>query len=328
MVNVKDYYTTLGVEREASPEQIKKAYRKLARQYHPDVNPDNPHAEEQFKAINEAYEVLSDSDKRAKYDRFGAAWANYTSAGGSPEDFDWSSWGGSAGSGGESRYRTVTPEEFETMFGGSGDFSDFFENLFGQQAGHTQRGFGSYFDTAAHEPRPYRGQDIEYAVDISLAEAFHGTTRVLTYDDGRTLEARIPRGVRTGSKVRLSGKGQAGTPGASAGDLYLLINVAPDPRFEREGDDLLMKLPVDLYTALLGGTLRVSSIDKSVDLTIPPLTQNGRVFRLRGLGMPNMRQPDNRGALLVTVDVRLPARLSDEERELVENLRTISQGKR
>jgi curved DNA-binding protein len=128
--------------------------------------------------------------------------------------------------------------------------------------------------------------------------------------------------------VRLSGKGQPGAPGASAGDLFLVINVAPDPRFEREGDDLLMKLPVDLYTALLGGTLRVSSIDKSVDLTIPPLTQNGRVFRLRGLGMPNMRQPDTRGALLITVDVRLPARLSDEERELVEKLRTISQAKR
>jgi curved DNA-binding protein len=327
MVNVKDYYTTLGVERGAKLEDIKKAYRKLARQYHPDVNPDNPSAEDQFKAINEAYEVLSDAEKRAKYDQFGSEWAHYTSAGGRPEDFDWSAWGGSASSAGDARYRRVTPDEFESMFGGGG-FSDFFENLFGQRGSQTSGGFNGYYDTGASEPRSRHGQDIEHAVEVSLAEAFHGCSRVLTYDDGRTIEARIPRGVRTGSKVRLAGKGQAGPRGGAPGDLYLVINVAVDPHFERDGDDLVLKQPIDLYTALLGGSVRVNSIDKSVDLTIPPLTQNGRVFRLRGLGMPNLRKPDTRGALLITVEVRLPDTLSDEQRELVERLRTISQDKR
>jgi curved DNA-binding protein len=203
------------------------------------------------------------------------------------------------------------------MFGGQGDggFSDFFETLFGV-AGRTRRGAAG-FDERAYQPRPRRGRDSEYTVKITLREAFHGGTRSLQFDDGRVIEAKIPHGVRTGSRVRLSGQGGAGTAGGESGDLYLRIEVLPDDTYQREGDDLNITIPVDLFTLLLGGTVAVSSLDKTVKLTIPENTANGRVFRLRGLGMPNLRNPDERGDLYVTVEAQLPQHLSDAETELV-----------
>ena len=319
----KDYYQTLGVSKDASKDEIKKAYRKLARQYHPDMNPDDPTAEARFKEINEAHEVLSDPDKRAKYDRFGAQWQQYQQAGGQPGGFDWSQW--AAHPGGQTR--TVSPEEFEQMFGGSG-FSDFFETLFGGLGGRGSRrstgGFGFDGDPfGGQQVRTRQGQDIEYPLEITLSEAFHGTRRTLQWEDGRKTEARIPRGVRTGSRVRLTGKGQPGIGGAPAGDLYLLVNVLPDPVFERDGNDLRAEVPVDLYTLLLGGTVQVASIDRSVQLKIPAETQNGKVFRLRGLGMPHMRQPDQRGDLLVRVQAQLPQHLTAQERKLFQELRAL-----
>jgi len=319
----KDYYQTLGVSKDASKDEIKKAYRKLARQYHPDMNPDDPNAEARFKEVNEAHEVLSDPDKRAKYDRFGAQWQQYQQAGGQPGGFDWSQWAGQPGG----QTRTVSPEEFEQMFGGSG-FSDFFETLFGGLGGRGGRrsagGFGFDGDPfGAQQVRTRPGQDLEYPLEITLNEAFHGTLRTLQWEDGRKTEARIPRGVRTGSRVRLAGKGQPGIGGAPAGDLYLLVNVLPDPVFERDGDDLRADVPVDLYTLLLGGTVQVASIDKSVQLKIPAETQNGKVFRLRGLGMPRLRHPEQRGDLYVRVQPQLPQHLTDEERRLLQELRAL-----
>lgn len=328
-MDYKDYYKILGVSKNASAEEIKKAYRKLARQYHPDVNPDNKAAEETFKDVNEAYEVLGDSQKREKYDQFGSQWQQYQRTGGSPDDF-WRSW---AGPGGQSGYRTVSPEEFEQMFGrgggfsssggfGSSGFSDFFEALFGSMGrggGFSTSGFGS---TAGHPVGNTRGQDIEHEVDITLEEAFHGTQRSLQFSDGRTIQARIPRGVKTGSKVRLSGQGQSGANGES-GDLYLKIKVLPHAQFERKGDDLTTTVPVDLYTAVLGGKVEVNSIDKSVRLTIPAETQNGKTFRLRGLGMPSLRKPEERGDLLATISVATPTNLSKEEKALFEELRRL-----
>jgi curved DNA-binding protein len=320
-MDYKDYYKTLGVKKGASADEIKKAYRKLARKHHPDVNPGDKTAEEKFKDVNEAYEVLSDPDKRDKYDRFGAEWQQYSRTGGRPEDFNWSAWG-SGSPGGYTQYRNVSPEEFEQLFGGGGGFSDFFETLFGGGGRRTTTGYSNFgaddlFTTGRAQPR--RQQRQEHTVEITLEEAFNGTTRTLQWEDGRRIEAKIPRGVRTGSKVRLSGA----SDGAGQGDLYLKVEVLPHPLYEREGDNLKMTVPVDLFTALLGGKLPVQAIDKSVNLTIPPGTPNGKVFRLSKLGMPRLRQPDERGDLYVTAGIEIPRNLSEQEKSLVNEWREI-----
>jgi len=323
-MDYQDYYRVLGVGKDASEGEIKRAYRKLARKHHPDVNPGDEAAEEQFKRINEAYQVLSDPEKRAKYDRFGAQWEQYERAGGRPQDFDWGAWQAQPGAG-RSYTRTVSPEEFEQMFGGGGGFSDFFETLFGG-GGRRQSSF--FDDQQTYQPRPRRGRDQEHVVEITLEEAFHGTTRALQFEDGRRIEAKIPPGVDTGSRVRLGGQGGAGAGGAAAGDLYLRIEVIPHPTLRRDGDDLLTTVPVDLYTVVLGGKATVSSLDRSVQLTVPPETPNGKIFRLQGLGMPRLRSPDQRGDLYATVEVQLPQQLSQREKQLFEQLREMRGGAR
>lgn len=316
----KDYYKILGLNRNASPDEIKKAYRKLARKYHPDVNPDDKTAGAKFSEINEAHEVLSDPEKRKKYDRFGANWQQFEQSGGRPEDFNWGQWQSEPGS--TYSYRTVTPEEFEDLFGGAGGYSDFFETLFGatgrraSESGAGEREF--YFRTA-----PLRGRDSEHALEITLEEAFHGATRMLEWEGGRKIEAKIPRGVKTGSRVRLKGQGQRGLDGGEPGDLYLEIQVRPHHRFERNGDDLNLTAAVDLFTLLLGGQTTISGIDRSVRLDIPPETANGRVFRLRGLGMPRIKSPAERGDLYVTVQAALPKNLSDKEKDLIQQWKNI-----
>lgn len=318
-MNYKDYYKTLGVKKGATADEIKKAFRKLARKHHPDVNQGDKTAEDKFKDLNEAYEVLSDPDKRDKYDRFGAEWQQYSRTGGRPEDFNWSSWGG--GTPGNAQYRSMSQEEFDQMFGGSGGggFSDFFETLFGGSR-RTSSGFGGddLFTTGRPQTRR-QPQQQEHTVEITLEEAFSGTTRTLQWQDGRRIEAKIPRGVRTGSKVRLSGA----SDGTRQSDLYLKVEVLPHAIYERDGDNLKMTLPVDIFTALLGGKLAVPGIDKTVNLTIPPGTPNGKVFRLNKLGMPRLRQPDERGDLYVTANIELPHNLSDEEKNLVSEWREI-----
>ncbi len=311
-MDYKDYYQTLGVGKTASQDEIKKAYRKLARKYHPDVNPGDTSAEDKFKDINEAYEVLSDPEKRQKYDQFGAQWQQFQRQGGQPGGFDWSQW--SAQPGGGTYTRTVDPQEFEELFGQRAGFSDFFEALFGGMRRGRRGGFGG---SEFQQQQPRRGRNVDHPLDITLEEAFHGTQRVLEWDDGRKIEARIPPGVRTGSRVRLSGQSGSG------GDLYLNVTVLPHAIFEREGDDLKTNVQIDLYTALLGGTVKVSSLDKTVDLKIPPETQNGKIFRLRGLGMPTLRDPGKRGDLYASVDVQLPQNLSDEEKGLLRQLREL-----
>jgi curved DNA-binding protein len=320
-MDYKDYYAVMGVDKNASQEEIKRAFRKLARKYHPDVNPDDPAAEERFKELNEAHEVLSDPEKRQKYDQFGSAWQQFERQGGHAQDFDWSQW--AAQPGGGAQYRTVTPDEFEQMFGGGG-FSSFFETLFGGMGGQrTSSSFGRSFGGFNRQPQSRRGRDAEHTVEVTLEEAFYGTTRALQWDDGRRIEAKIPRGVRTGSRVRLSGQGGSGAAGGVAGDLYLRVEVLPHPAFERSGDDLRASVPVDLYTAVLGGQADVSALDRAVKLTIPAGTQNGKIFRLRGLGMPNLRNPNERGDLYATLDVQLPEQLSSEEKQLFEQLRAM-----
>lgn len=299
----ENYYDVLGVSKNATQDEIKKAYRRMARQYHPDVNKDDPQAEAKFKAVNEANEVLSDPEKRAQYDRFGSNWKQAQNSG-----FNWGNWNPQGGDGYTYYTQTAAPED---IFGGSG-FEDIFGSFFG---GDPRR--------SNYQTRTRAGQDVEQDVEITLEEAFHGTTRSLHWQDGRSIDAKIPAGVRDGSRVRLKGQGEPGANGGPAGDLYLRVHVAPHPRFERDGDDLKLTLPVDLYTLLLGGQIEVAGIDKTVNLKIPAETQNGKVFRLGGLGMPEMKRTSRRGNLLVTVQARLPEHLTGKEKALFRQLREL-----
>jgi len=302
----KDYYKTLGVDRNAEGKEIKKAYRKLARQYHPDVNPGDKAAEEHFKDINEAYEVLSDAEKRQKYDQLGSSWQQWQRTGRDPSGFDWSQWSSGAQPGGvRVEYRDLG--DLEDLLG-RGGFSDFFQAIFG--------GMG------APQARPRRGQDYTQPVEITLEEAFQGTTRMIQ-KEGRRLEVRIPPGVRTGSKVRVAGEGSPGMAGGTSGDLYLEVTVLPHSTFEREGDDLRCELPVSLYTAVLGGEVKVPTLSGDVMLNIPPESQGGRTFRLRGKGMPNLHNPQKHGDLYARLRIEIPQKLSQREKELFRELASL-----
>ena len=297
----KDYYNILGVEKNATEKEIKNAYRRLARKLHPDVNPDKK-SQEKFKEINEAYEVLSDSAKRQKYDTLGAHWQQYEQyqRAGGRGPFQWG--------GGGTQYRTFTQEDLADLFGnfggaGAGDFSDFFRTVFGG-------GFGD----ARAQARPRRGQDIEQPLEISLDEAYRGSTRILQ-KDGRRLEIKIPAGVKTGSKIRYAGEGYPSPTGGTAGDLFLRIQVAPHPTFERDGDDLRCEIPVDVYTAMLGGEVTVPTLKGHLALKIPAETQAGRTFRLAGQGMPRLNESNAFGDLYAKVRIVLPEHLTSEERE-------------
>lgn len=311
-MDYKDYYQSLGVPRDADGKAIKRAYHKLARRYHPDHNPGDASAEAKFKEVTEAYEVLGDPDKRSKYDRFGQAWKHYQQAG-AGGDFDWGAWGAGPG-----QARAYTSEDIGSLFG-EGGFSDFFEALFGRRGDR-----GSGLGGRAPGPRSVvdRGRDVEQRVAVTLHEAYHGTTRLFS-KDGRRLEIAIPPGVRTGSRVRVRGEGMAGPGGHAPGDLYLVIEVEPDPRFERHGDDLHVHLDLPLFAAILGGEARVPTPAGDLTLTIPAETPNGRRIRLRGKGMPLLKEPNRHGDLYAEVTVRLPTGLSADERALFEQLRAL-----
>ena len=310
----KDYYKILGVDKNATDKDIKRAFRRLARQHHPDTNPGDPQAEERFKEINEAHEVLSDPEKRKKYDQLGADWQRWQHSGGRPGDFDWSRWA-SGGPGGGAHVRYGTPEDLKDLFGSGSPFSDFFSQIFGG-VGANSPGTRGY----QYQMRPQRGQDYEQPVAITLEEAYHGTTRVLQ-KDSQQLEVKIPPGAKTGTRVRMSGEGGAGAAGGQAGDFYLRVTVQPHPRFERKGDDLHVTATTDLYTMVLGGEVRVPTMTGEAILNIPAGTQNARTFRLRGKGMPRLRQPKQHGDLYARVEVQLPTELTSRQRELFEELR-------
>ena len=310
----KDYYRTLGVEKSATTDEVKKAYRKLARKHHPDVNPNDPQAEDRFKEINEAYEVLRDSDKRGKYDRLGANWQRYQQTGGDPGGYDWSQWfssGGGARPGGQRAHTEYG--DLNDLFG-QGGFSDFFQTVFG---GRSAGGQASW-----QNGRAMAGRDAELQVEITLEEAFHGATRILQIGE-RRLEVKIPSGVDTGSRVRIAGEGQPGGQGGSAGDLYLVVQVQPHERYRREGADLRMALPVDLYTMILGGEVVVTTLKGRVSLRIPAGTRTGQTFRLRGQGMPNLKQGEPVGDLYVEAEPVIPADLSEQEKQLYKELAAI-----
>jgi curved DNA-binding protein len=307
----KDYYRTLGVDKSASPEEVRAAYRKLARRYHPDVNPNNKAAEERFKDINEAYEVLRDAEKRRKYDQLGADWQRYQQMGGAADGFDWSQWFSSGG--GAGRQTRTEYVDLNDLFG-EGSFSDFFQYIFGGGAPR-----GGFAGSAQRSNLALNGRDIEQPVEISLEEAYAGTTRVFQLGS-RRIEVKIPAGVQTGSRVRVSGEGEAGRNNGQPGDLYLIITVREHPEYRREEDDLRKTLPVDLYTLVLGGEVLVDTFKGRISLKIPPETKAGQSFRLRGRGMPKLRHPDGYGDLYVEVEPIIPQNLSESERELYRRL--------
>ena len=302
-VEYKDYYKTLGVGKNATAADVKKAYRKLARQFHPDVNK-SADASKKFKEVNEANEVLSDPEKRKRYDQLGPDWERYAQAGASSRR------GGTDG--GFQWVYTGTPGA-DPFGGGGADFSDFFQSVFGNMGGFSDAAAGN--GTRRRTARSRAIADVEYPVEVTLPEAYKGTERVLELqgEDGKTkrLSVKIPAGVRDGQRIRLAGQ-------AAGGDLYLQVKVKPHPVFTRDGDDLRMELPVALHEALLGAEVTVPTLKGRVSLRIPPETQNGRTIRLAGQGMP--RAGGGSGDLYVTVKVVLPTKLNEKERELATKL--------
>lgn len=302
-MDYKDYYKTLGVERSASDDDIRKAYRKLAMRYHPDRNPNDKQAEERFKEINEAYQVLSDSQKRAHYDRLGSDYSNWQRRG-APGDFNWGDYVSGYPGGGT----RVNVEDLDDLFGGAGGFSDFFRTIFGRGA----EGMGTGTRTRTRQ----QPQGYQQELEITLEEAYQGTTRLLQ-TDGKQKQVRIPAGVRTGSKVRVPGVGPNGL------DLYLIVEVKDDPRFERRGNDLHTSATVDVFTAILGGEADVETLSGKIKLNIPAGTQPEQVFRLAGRGMPSVKNADEKGDLYVRLKVQIPKYLSPKQRELLEEASRI-----
>lgn len=304
-MDYKDYYEVLGVERGASASDIKRAYRKLALKYHPDKNPGDKHSEERFKEINEAYEVLSNPTKRARYDQLADSYQSWQRMGGQPGNFDWTRW--TTGSPGGTR---VEFGDISDLF--SGGFSDFFNAIFSGMGGVRQG-----FDQAQQA----RGLDLEQPVTISLNEAYRGTTRILQRD-GRSLEVKIPSGAKNGTKVRISGLGASA--GGRTGDLFLLIKVKPERGIRRKDHDLYTDVSVDLFTAVLGGEILVPTPGGPIIVTIPAGSQPGQTVRLRGRGMPHLRNPGQHGDLYVKLKIKLPKNLSGDERELYQRLAKLS----
>ncbi len=301
-MDYKDYYKVLGVERNASEEAIRKAYRKLAMQYHPDRNPNDKQAEERFKEINEAYQVLSDSQKRAHYDRLGSDYSNWQRRG-APGDFNWDQYGGGFPGGVHVEYGDI-----DDLFGGAGGFSDFFRTIFGRGA----EGMGTGTRTRSRQ----QPQGYQQELEITLEEAYKGTMRVLQ-TDGKQKQVHIPAGVRTGSKVRVAGAGPNGL------DLYLIMDVRDDPRFERRGNDLHTTATTSIFTAILGGEAEVETLDGKLKLNVPMGTQPEQVFRLAGRGMPSVKNAKEKGDLYVRLKVQIPKYLSPKQRELLEEASRI-----
>ena len=307
----KDYYKVLGVSKSATQEEIKKAYRKLAVKYHPDKNEGDKASEEKFKEISEAYEVLGDPEKRKKYDELGANWKQYQENG-----FNgfggFGSQGGHPGGGG-TYYYTFQGDPSD-LFGGG--FSDFFEAFFGGGGQRSGRSRGFSHDYSAGIP----GSDLEGELHITLQEAYHGTSRIVKIGDEK-IRVRIKPGAYDGLKLRVRGKGGKGR-GGRAGDLYLTVRVEKDPVFERKGDDLYVELPVDLYTALLGGTVQVRTLDGMVKMKIPEGVKNGQLLRLKGKGMPHYGKHGH-GDLFARVKVVLPEKLTAEQKDLLKKMKEL-----
>lgn len=296
-----DYYKVLGIDKNATEKDIKSAYRKLARKYHPDVNPNDAEAEKQFKQVNEANEVLSDPEKRKKYDKYGENWQHgeayeqarqqqqqqrgYAYEGGSAQDFGSFDFGG-----------------------GGGDFSDFFSSMFGGGGGKSSR-----------QSARYRGQDFNAELQLDLRDVMESKKQTLTVN-GKNIRLTIPAGIENGQTIKIAGHGGPGANGAPAGDLYITFNIPHDPEFKRSGSDLHKTLNIDLYTAVLGGEITADTLTGKVKLKVAPGTQNNTKVKLKGKGMPVYKKEGQHGDLYLTYNITLPTKLTDKQRELFEEL--------
>jgi curved DNA-binding protein len=297
MATKQNYYDVLGVNKSADEQAIKKAYRKLAKQFHPDTHPDNPNAADKFKEINEAYEVLSDTDKRHQYDTFGANYAQYQQQQANP---NWNN-------------GQVNVDVNDTPF------ADIFESIFGgrnPQANPNAANspFNNFYNTN------YNGRDIEHPVTITLQEAYAGASRIIT-KEGRRITVNIPPGATNGTKVRVTGEGEAATGTGKSGDLYLVITVEEDASFERREDDLYVDVSLDVFTAMLGGTVEVPTLGRPVRAKVQPGTSSGKLLRISGKGMPKRREKNTFGDLYARLLVTVPPQLSAEQQAMVEKLR-------
>ena len=301
-MDYKDYYKIFGVNKTASADEIKKAYRKLAVKYHPDKNPGNKQMEEKFKEINEANDVLSDKDKRKKYDELGENWRNYERSGANPNNFDWSKYAQQQQQRGR---RQKQQDEFD--FGGGG-FSDFFEQIFG--------GFNS------SAQRSTKGRDLRLDVEITLEEAYSGTKRQFSVNN-ETLQISLKPGSYDGQQLRIKGKGEKGKGSAQSGDIIGFVHVKNHPDFTRKENDLYTTAHIDLYTALLGGKATIKTIKGMVQITIPKETDTGKILRIKNLGMPVYTMEGQHGDLYVTLDVKLPKNISTKEAELFKQLAAL-----
>lgn len=292
-----DYYQILGVDKNASTDDIKKAYRKLARTHHPDLNPNDKEAHKKFQQINEANEVLSDPEKRKKYDQYGKDWQHaeqFEQARRQQRQHSGTGGGGFQGGG------------FEAFEGG--DFSEFFESMFGAGSarGRTKQ-------------TRFRGQDYEAELHLSLRDAYTTHQRTLTIN-GKQIRITIPAGVENGQRIRLKGHGEPGVNGGPAGDLYITFQIEDDPVFKRSGSDLFATIDLDLYTAVLGGEVTIDTLGGKIKLKVPPETQNGSKVRLKGKGFPVYKQEGQHGGLYITYQIKIPTGLSERERELFTQL--------
>lgn len=332
-MDYKDYYSILGVSKGASQDEIKKAYRKLAAKYHPDVHGGDDKASVKFKEIGEAYEVLKDPEKRKLYDKVGKNWKQYQQAGIDPDDPGFGGFGRQPGGGQGRSYRYQSRGGSDPFGGAGGGFSDFFESIFGgggtsggfgnQQQGFTGNPFGSGMGSGAGANRGYgqpsaasKAQDITSEVTISIEEALEGSKRSVQIGDER-VSVKIPAGITDGKKLKLTGKGHYSPDGSSRGNLYLKIRIAPHEHYELKGDKLYVNAAVPVATLMLGGTISVQTPDKQIKLNVKEATQNGKVFRVPKLGYPEFGKPSKRGPLYIRLNAAIPEYLTPEQKELI-----------
>lgn len=299
-----DYYKILGVDKSASPEDVKKAYKKLARKYHPDLNPNDPDAHRKFQEINEANEVLSDPEKRKKYNQYGENWKHADKFEAQQQQYR--------------QYQSQNGQGGGTYWSTSGDgseFSDFFEQMFGGMGGRS-----SYSSRGSHG---FRGQDYTTELQVSLTEAAKTHKQIITVN-GKNLRITIPAGITNGQTIKLKGQGGPGVNGGPAGDLYITFHIPEDSRFKRVGDDLYITAPLNLYTAILGGEQIAETMDGKVKLKVNPGTQNNSKVRLKGKGFPVYKEDGKFGDLIVTYSIDIPTNLTDKQKELFREIQSLN----